>query len=676
MHSRITFTYPVAAVVSALLFGTCATAAPVQETVVSSDFEDANALSIAAPGSAATLTTDPLEIVAGKQSLKGDSRGSGTEWNEFFHSRDGIFQAREAYTVSFDYKVLARSGDATFYTLLRRKSAGNSSDGWKDWKGSPGDTGHVETSFATRKAGDYYLIIGIRNRGAIAIDNLIIKTDPVHRPLIADTPAPAHTWTSPGHRSYYVDSEHGDDSRDGLSKANAWRSLDRVNGGAFAPGDRILLRSGSSWSGVLAPGGSGAEGSPIVIDRYDRGARPRLDAGGRWTATVFLHNMQQVEVRNLDIANRSPERQPGLTGVSVDAHDFGEARHIVLDSLDVHDVMGSNVKSEGGGSGINCACGGDKVPTRFDGLLIQNCRLARTDRNGITMGGNWVRDHWYPSLRVVIRDNTLDDIGGDGIVPIGCDGALVEHNILHGGRMRADDYAAGIWPWSCDNTVVQYNEVSGMKGTRDGEGYDCDYNCRNTLFQYNYSHDNDGGFMLICNDGGQHLPWNIGNTGSTIRYNVSVNDSLHTFNISGPCKHSRIYNNVFYIGKGSDLKLVDAGNWGGAWADDTQFIDNIFYVAGKADFSFGGMTNTVFDHNAFFGTIAGRPAGTNAVLADPKLAAPGTDGSGIATAGAYRLLPGSPCIRAGAPIANNGGKDFWGRPIPAGPPSIGADQSR
>jgi parallel beta helix pectate lyase-like protein len=118
------------------------------------------------------------------------------------------------------------------------------------------------------------------------------------------------------------------------------------------------------------------------------------------------------------------------------------------------------------------------------------------------MGGNWHRDRWYPSLRVVIRGNLLEDVGGDGIVPLACDGALVEHNILKGGRMRAEDYAAGIWPWSCDNTVVQHNEVSGMKGTRDGEGYDSDYNCRGTLFQYNFSHNNDGGFMLICNNGG------------------------------------------------------------------------------------------------------------------------------------------------------------------------------
>ena len=176
----------------------------------------------------------------------------------------------------------------------------------------------------------------------------------------------------------------------------------------------------------------------------------------------------------------------------------------------------------------------------------------------------------------------LTDIGGDGIVPIGCDGCLIEHNVLRGGRMRAQDYAAGIWPWSCDNTVVQFNEVSGMKGTMDGEGYDSDYNCRHTLFQYNYSHDNDGGFMLICDDGSQNPPWNIGNEGTVIRYNISVNDGLHTFNITGPCQNTQIYNNVFYLGKGRDIPLVASGNWGGGdkWPADTRFANNVFYVDG------------------------------------------------------------------------------------------------
>ena len=60
--------------------------------------------------------------------------------------------------------------------------------------------------------------------------------------------------------------------------------------------------------------------------------------------------------------------------------------------------------------------------------------------------------------------------------------------------------AAGIWPWSCDNTTIQFNEVYGHKAPWDAQGFDADYNCNNTIIQYNYSHDNYGGLVLVCNN--------------------------------------------------------------------------------------------------------------------------------------------------------------------------------
>jgi hypothetical protein len=344
--------------------------------------------------------------------------------------------------------------------------------------------------------------------------------------------------------------------------------------------------------------------------------------------------------------------------------------------LDVHDVYGSLVKSEGGGAGINCSNGGSKVKTWFDDLRIEGCHLERTDRNGITMAGYADRANWRPSLHVVIRNNRLDDIGGDGIVPIGCDGCLIEHNVIHGGRQRCQDAAAGIWPWACDNTTVQFNEVSGMKGTVDGEGYDSDWDCRNSLFQYNYSHDNDGGFMLICNNGGSRMPFNAGNTGTVIRYNISQNDSARLFHISGPCQDIRVYNNVFYVGKGKAIHAVLPGNWGGAWSQGLRFWNNIFLVDGSADFDWGGMTDVKFDHNTFYGHIANQPADAHAITADPSLKAPGSGGNGLGSVTGYQLKADSPCRGAGVLAPDNGGRDFWGRPVPAAtPPDIGADQA-
>ena len=599
--------------------------------------------------------------------IAGDSRDGGAEWNEFFHSGKGLFRAKEAYRVSFDYEIQAMNADAQFYALFRREG-NNGSIGWKDWQGKPGATGRLTLSLVTRNVENYTLIFGVKNRGAITISHVKIETDPANLPPDAALPNPVYTWKSPGHTAYYADSEKGNDANDGKSAKTAWRTLAKINSGEFAAGDKVLLKTGSHWTGFLAPGGSGKAKNPITLGKYGNGPKPKINAESKFLAALYLHNVEYWTVSDLDISNTGTWGLPNLTGALVKIDDFGTAHEITLRGLDVHDVAGSLVKSEGGGSGIHCAAGGDKVKSRYDGLIIENCRLTHTDRNGITMSGYWSRQDWFPSLRVVIRGNRLDDIGGDGIVPIGCDGALIERNIITKGRQRCDDAAAGIWPWSCDNTIIQQNEVSGLKGTRDGQGFDADWNCRNTLFQYNYSHDNDGGFMLICNDGSVKSPWSIGNVGTIIRYNVSRNDGERTFQITGPCRDIAIYNNTITIGKNQKIYAVQAGNWGGDWTENTRFTNNIFYAEGAAKFDFGGMRKTIFERNVFYGALENRPDDSAALLENPGFLH--ASGSGPDS---LRLRPDSPCIRAGKIVPNNGGRDFRNQPVPASePPAIGA----
>ena len=209
-----------------------------------------------------------------------------------------------------------------------------------------------------------------------------------------------------------------------------------------------------------------------------------------------------------------------------------------------------------------------------------------------------------------------------------------------------------------------------MKGTRDGQGFDSDWNCRNTLFQYNDSHDNDGGFMLICNDGSAKMPWSVGNVGTIIRYNVSRNDGERTFQITGPCRDTLIYNNTIAIGKTQKIYAVQAGNWGGDWSENTRFINNIFYAEGAAKFDFGGMRKTTFERNVFYGALENRPDDSAAILENPRFVQTGRGG-----ADGLRPLPDSPCLHAGKIVPGNGGQDFKRRPVPASePPTIGAIQ--
>jgi hypothetical protein len=487
-------------------------------------------------------------------------------------------------------------------------------------------------------------------------------------------PSPLRTWFYPGHTRYYVDSIGGNDANNGKSPATAWQSLTKVNTGIFTVGDWILLKCGSHWNDYFSPAGSGEARHPIKVTSYGDGPKPQIDAQGKALASVFIQNGEYWDIENLDVTNTSTTHPPLLCGVEFSLLDFGTAHGVTLRHLDVHDVASAEDKGNGG-SGIFVDNRGDRVLSRYDGLLIEDCHLWHNDRNGLTMDcGYWHRPKWYPNLHVIIRGNLVEHTGGDCIVAIGCDGALLEHNIVHGGRERCPEYAAGIWVWSCDNSVLQFNESSGMIGQEDAQGFDADYNNRNTLIQYNYSHDNQGGFVMMCSPG-EATPDMFGNVGTTIRYNISQNDGFRIFTLSGPIHNAQIYNNTIYTKKGDDPDLFFAWNWGGAWPDKDTFSNNIFQSDGTDKYNMGGSTHITYTNNDFFGTFNAPSTDPHAVVKNPMLKAPGSAADGIKTVGGYKLNKNSPCYGAGAIIPSNGGRDYFGKKVPSNKATtIGAGQ--
>jgi Right handed beta helix region len=480
---------------------------------------------------------------------------------------------------------------------------------------------------------------------------------------------------------YYVDSQFGDDTNSGTADDHAWKSLERVNAKVFEAGDEIRFKAGTHYTGQLRPQGSGKieDGKiiPIVIGMYgDKeptpdpsregngpGPKPRIDGEGKSLDTLLLRNVEFWEVQDLEITNLGTNRQPWRTGVRVVTDGFGKMRHIQLRNLFVHDVNG-DLRKEREGCGIFFESRG-RDQSHFDDLLIEGCHVLRADRNGICQrNGSRAR-----SLNVVIRSNLLEDIGGDCIKVWGSNGALVEHNTVRGGRTRCEDYAAGIWPFDSDDTVIQFNEVSGMKGTKDGQGFDADYRCRRTVIQYNYSHDNDGGFILIC------TPGNSYNEDTIIRYNISQNDGINkarVFHFGGGAKNTLVHNNTIYVGTNQSLPLLLFGDWSGGNANGTKFFNNIFYVDGQVSYEWGKSTNTLFEHNIFYGRHSEIPPDARAITNRPPFIKPGSGGEGFDSLAGYRPAAGGGEFQRGILVAGNGGRDFFGNPLPQDkPPCIG-----
>lgn len=149
-----------------------------------------------------------------------------------------------------------------------------------------------------------------------------------------------------------------------------------------------------------------------------------------------------------------------------------------------------------------------RTTTGFNDILIENNVIQRVGLEGIrtkadsdTSRGNT----FYKTFsNITIRNNYLEDIAGDGIVLSEAkSGGVVEGNVAV--RMCNADYGtqnyAGVWAMSVDDGLFQYNEVYGIKyGFNDAEAYDVDMQSNNVIYQYNYSHHNTGGFLLLMSD--------------------------------------------------------------------------------------------------------------------------------------------------------------------------------
>ncbi|MFF2045148.1 right-handed parallel beta-helix repeat-containing protein [Kitasatospora sp. NPDC058170] len=472
-------------------------------------------------------------------------------------------------------------------------------------------------------------------------------------------------------------------SGDGTA-ASPYTSLAPVNALTLAPGDQVLFRRGTTCTGELAPKGGGSTGSPVVVGAYGAGtARPVIDAAGAANA-VLLRNISQITVQDLELTAPGDNTQR-RRGVYVYASDAGTVSGITLQRLSVHDVRGlmpSTVSPYYHGNGkyadatgaIVVEAAGTAVPTAFAGMRILDNEIRSVDRQGIYTWSNWCRRpelatfwnslctaNWQPSTGLVIRGNRLDDVGGDGIVVKGSTGALVERNRLTGFNVRSGSPNAGMWTANSDDTVFQFNDTSGGRTTSDGMAYDVDHSTRGTVFQYNLSHDNEGGFFLLC-------PYDRPTADFTIRYNISVNDRARGFQVCpGPLTNGQIYNNTIEVGAGISTALVTEST---SATLDVSFRNNVVRKEGAGTVSWA-LTDPAFtvDHNAFR-NVAAYAGATGTVTAAPGLAAPQVrDPRGI------QLLAGYPLLAAGAPIADNGGRDYFGNPVPAGTaPNIGAYQ--
>jgi len=142
-----------------------------------------------APSPGGTVTAEKKEVISGKSSMEGNSMGSSSDWNEFFHSDPAKlpFEGGKTYTVYFKYKVLDKGDSSKSYFLMRSTiggAPGPSDKGWTDITEEPGEEGAKTITFALDDFPDYLIIIGIYKQSSIVIDDLAVFEGEVDEGMI------------------------------------------------------------------------------------------------------------------------------------------------------------------------------------------------------------------------------------------------------------------------------------------------------------------------------------------------------------------------------------------------------------------------------------------------------------------------------------------------------------
>jgi len=503
---------------------------------------------------------------------------------------------------------------------------------------------------------------------------------------------------------YYVDSTSTGTNFG--SRTNPWKSLAwnaPINQTVFQPGDRIFFRKGRTYVGQLMPkgGSTGSATLPMLIDSYeepgDPQTKPVIAGMGASTigSTVYLKDMSYVTVQNLEVTNwpagaTATDGSAGVRdGIRIQIYGAGVKSGIKILNNTIRQVRGITARAGlYGNAAIYVITSDSSTNARWDDVLIEN-----NDISDSTCIGIYVKSPPYYTManpagwatNVKIRNNTFQNMGADHIVLNGCDSPVVEFNKGYGaGVYGTKGYKAIAGMWTCyktQNTLFQYNEVAYTKNEfingadGDSKAFDVDYGTQaNHIFQYNYTHHNEGGVLII-------MPADNGGAGTNYqkttvyRYNLSVNDGRNASDSSQfgiepvqDISSAHIHNNVFYS------TLPEGYRFTGKTA--AFYKNNVFYLASATY-----PSASWFSNNCYYGHVA-EVNDPYKVVADPKFAAPfpagaGGDGDIAANTDIFKLQATSPLINAGqvvtitgvTPAANG---DYWGNALNQGLPDIGA----
>lgn len=531
------------------------------------------------------------------------------------------------------------------------------------------------------------------NKKIVAIFTICMLVLCVACGCVVDNDSPPEPDTTP---AYYFDSA-APDNGDG-SAEHPYNVLDSVAGLRLVAGDIVAFRAGSKFSGSLRLVNiTGTADKPIVFTSYGDVAtlgKPKFNGGGLvGSAVVYIENCQYLTVENMDIYDETIV-EGDRRGVLVNAtnpsgnDDIVTYSGLTLQNLYVHDIHGIVNAENKGLSLASKVTGGVHVWTsdgkgRFDRLTIRANKIENVENVGIAT--------WYtPTLKasekispysaeferyaytnVTIADNEICYVGKNAIFARHLLGGKISGNTMYETAIKcyAGNTVCTSFVWG---TVVEHNEGAYNRATlqddgklQDGCMLDADLQSRDTVWQYNYSHDNAFGLFINCTT---YDPDNGIEDVATVRYNLSVHDygQKGVVYVNYAAKNIRIHNNTFVLSAETSPIIIKSNA-----KRNFEFVDNIICnYSPDAGFDIATYATATISNNLVYDLSECIDGWADFVVANKKglyvdpafvgVYSDQTERRGGEIAELFKLLPASPAYGKSTNIG--GTTDYFGNP--------------
>ncbi|MFE1346383.1 right-handed parallel beta-helix repeat-containing protein, partial [Streptomyces sp. NPDC058757] len=269
-------------------------------------------------------------------------------------------------------------------------------------------------------------------------------------------------------------------------------SIAQANARTYGPGDTLAFASGTTCTGSLAPRGSGTAAAPVTLTRYGTGALPVIDGGGAPDA-VSLTNQDHWRISDLALTNPA-STLARRTGLRISATDGKAHRGYDIGNLVIDRVAGQTSKNspttEDFVQSAGIVTGASGTNSTLHDVHVHDNRISNTGGGGlkIRVGAMAVK-----GTGVLIENNTVKDVGGDGIIASYADAPMIQYNNASGVGNGAYPFSggnfAGIWVLGDHNPTIQKNAVHGITrmSVADSQAFDCDWgNTGTCTIQYNF----------------------------------------------------------------------------------------------------------------------------------------------------------------------------------------------